>query len=52
VPSRALEKMVDVLVGADPSHARSERERVQADDVYQGGSLRVGLHTSVLLIVH
>jgi E3 ubiquitin-protein ligase CHFR len=52
VPSRALEKMVDVLVRADPSHARSERERVQADDVYQGGSLRVGLHTFIVSGVH
>jgi hypothetical protein len=44
VPSRPLEKMVEVLVRADPTYARSAREKEQADEVYSGGMLRVGIH--------
>jgi hypothetical protein len=46
-PSRPLEKMVEVLVRADPSQARSEREKEQADEVYTGGSLRVSAYIYV-----
>jgi hypothetical protein len=41
IPSRPLEKMVDVLLRADRSFMRTERERLQADDVYKGSTLRV-----------
>ncbi|KLO16760.1 hypothetical protein SCHPADRAFT_822691 [Schizopora paradoxa] len=34
VPSKPLQVIADVLARADPSRARSERERAQADDVY------------------
>lgn len=48
VPSRTLEKMVEILVRADPSYARSAREKEQADEVYSGGLLRVGIYLYML----
>ena len=41
-PSRILQVMVDVLLRADPSRARTDREKQQADELYKPGfSLRV-----------
>ena len=41
-PSRPLQTIVDVLLRAEPSRTRTERERIQADEVYKAGtSLRV-----------
>ncbi|KAN0139832.1 hypothetical protein V8E53_002494 [Lactarius tabidus] len=36
-PSRVLQIMVDVLLRADPSRARTDREKQQADEVYKPG---------------
>ncbi|KAI0044421.1 hypothetical protein FA95DRAFT_1497101 [Auriscalpium vulgare] len=36
-PSRALQVMVDVLLRADPSRGRTEREKQQADEIYRSG---------------
>ncbi|KAI0056267.1 hypothetical protein BV25DRAFT_1766698, partial [Artomyces pyxidatus] len=38
-PSRVLQVMLDVLLRADPSRGRTEREKQQADDVYRPGQL-------------
>ncbi|KAI5123173.1 hypothetical protein M0805_000873 [Coniferiporia weirii] len=35
-PSRALQSMVDVLLRAAPHRQRTERERMQADEIYPG----------------
>lgn len=35
--SRPLQSMVEVLLRSDPSRARTERERSQADEVYHHG---------------
>lgn len=40
-PSRALQTMTDILVRAAPSKARTENERIQADELYKTGALRV-----------
>lgn len=41
-PSRVLQVMIDVLLRADPSRARTDREKQQADEVYKSGqSFRV-----------
>ncbi|KAH0832014.1 hypothetical protein J3R83DRAFT_12919 [Lanmaoa asiatica] len=37
-PSRPLQTIVDVLLRAEPSRARTERERMQADEIYKAGS--------------
>ncbi|KAA1469939.1 hypothetical protein DENSPDRAFT_652747 [Dentipellis sp. KUC8613] len=37
MPSRPLQLMIDVLLRHDPSRARSEREKEQADEVYRNG---------------
>ncbi|KAG6377048.1 hypothetical protein JVT61DRAFT_1097 [Boletus reticuloceps] len=37
-PSRPLQKIVDVLLRAEPSRTRTERERMQADEIYKAGS--------------
>jgi hypothetical protein len=50
MPSRAIEKMVEVLIRADPSHARSEREKAQADEIYLNGNLRVYASDSCIMI--
>jgi hypothetical protein len=40
--SRVLQVMIDVLLRADPSRARTDREKQQADEVYKPGlSFRV-----------
>ena len=36
-PSRVLQIMIDVLLHADPSRARTDREKQQADEVYKPG---------------
>ncbi|KAI9443175.1 hypothetical protein H4582DRAFT_2195857 [Lactarius indigo] len=36
-PSRVLQIMVDVLLRVDPSRARTDRERQQADEIYRPG---------------
>ncbi|KAI0252330.1 hypothetical protein BJV78DRAFT_1124784 [Lactifluus subvellereus] len=36
-PSRILQVMIDVLLRADPSRARTDREKQQADEVYKPG---------------
>ncbi|KAF8258211.1 hypothetical protein EI94DRAFT_1780947 [Lactarius quietus] len=36
-PSRVLQIMVDVLLRADPSRARTDREKQQADEIYRPG---------------
>ncbi|KAI0269792.1 hypothetical protein BC834DRAFT_819972 [Gloeopeniophorella convolvens] len=36
-PSRVLQVMVDVLLRADPSRARTDREKQQADEIYRPG---------------
>ncbi|EGN98356.1 hypothetical protein SERLA73DRAFT_56314 [Serpula lacrymans var. lacrymans S7.3] len=38
IPSRPLQSIIDVLLRADPSKARTERERMQADEIYKGGT--------------
>jgi E3 ubiquitin-protein ligase CHFR len=54
-PFRALQSLIDLLLRVTPSKARTERERMQADEVYKvGTSMRVGfgcwlLSVSVLL---
>ncbi|KAG2361714.1 hypothetical protein BDR07DRAFT_1408933 [Suillus spraguei] len=41
-PSRPLQSIVDILLRADPSRERAERERIQADEVYKAGcSMRI-----------
>ncbi|KAF9241191.1 hypothetical protein BU15DRAFT_45112 [Melanogaster broomeanus] len=41
-PSRPLQTIVDVLLRADPSRTRTERERMQADEIYKvGSSMRI-----------
>jgi E3 ubiquitin-protein ligase CHFR len=40
-PSRALQTMADVLVRHAPDKARTANERMQADEVYKAGALRV-----------
>lgn len=41
-PSRPLQSIVDILLRADPSRERAERERTQADEVYKAGcSMRI-----------
>lgn len=41
-PSRPLQSIVDILLRADPSRVRAERERIQADEVYKAGcSMRI-----------
>ncbi|KDQ62536.1 hypothetical protein JAAARDRAFT_30440 [Jaapia argillacea MUCL 33604] len=40
-PSRALQSMLDLLLRFAPHRARSERERLQADEVYKAGSMRI-----------
>ncbi|EKM49511.1 uncharacterized protein PHACADRAFT_106383 [Phanerochaete carnosa HHB-10118-sp] len=40
-PSRALQTMADVLVKHAPSKARTMNERMQADDMYKAGALRI-----------
>ncbi|KAG9315829.1 hypothetical protein JVU11DRAFT_3478 [Chiua virens] len=41
-PSRPLQTIVDVLLRAVPSRARTERERMQADEIYKAGaSMRI-----------
>jgi hypothetical protein len=43
-PSRVLQVMIDVLLRADPSRARTDREKQQADEVYKpGSSFRVSI---------
>ncbi|EPQ54559.1 hypothetical protein GLOTRDRAFT_77157 [Gloeophyllum trabeum ATCC 11539] len=42
-PSRAIQRMVDLLLKAAPHKARPERERQQADEVYTAGSMRIPL---------
>ncbi|KAI9573642.1 hypothetical protein HD554DRAFT_911186 [Boletus coccyginus] len=37
-PSRPLQTIVDVLLRAEPSRTRTERERIQADEIYKAGS--------------
>ncbi|KAH7928463.1 hypothetical protein BV22DRAFT_210084 [Leucogyrophana mollusca] len=37
-PSRPLQSIVDLLLRTDPSRTRTERERIQADEVYKAGS--------------
>ncbi|KIK93726.1 hypothetical protein PAXRUDRAFT_828667 [Paxillus rubicundulus Ve08.2h10] len=37
-PSRPLQTIVDVLLRAEPSRTRTERERMQADEIYKAGS--------------
>ncbi|PFH53892.1 hypothetical protein AMATHDRAFT_53537 [Amanita thiersii Skay4041] len=41
VPFRPLQAMIDTLLRAAPSKARTERERQQADEVYTGQPLRL-----------
>ncbi|KAJ8595226.1 hypothetical protein M405DRAFT_857457 [Rhizopogon salebrosus TDB-379] len=41
-PSRPLQSIVDILLRADPSRVRAERERIQADEIYKPGcSVRI-----------
>ncbi|KAG8214553.1 hypothetical protein J3R82DRAFT_9614 [Butyriboletus roseoflavus] len=37
-PSRPLQTIVDVVLRAEPSRMRTERERMQADEIYKAGS--------------
>jgi hypothetical protein len=44
--SRVLQVMIDVLLRADPSRARTDREKQQADEVYKPGlSFRVRIYS-------
>ncbi|KAJ7625401.1 hypothetical protein DFH06DRAFT_1444554 [Mycena polygramma] len=40
-PSRILQSVLDVLLRAAPSKARSLEERIQADEIYTGTSMRL-----------
>ena len=47
-PSRPLQSIIDVLLRADPSRTRAPRERLQANEIYQSGPIRV----SVMVYMH
>ena len=38
-PSRALQLVIDVLLRADPSRGRTDREKQQADEIYRPGQI-------------
>ncbi|KAJ7644008.1 hypothetical protein FB45DRAFT_896661 [Roridomyces roridus] len=40
-PFRALQSVLDILLRVAPHKARSERERLQADEIYTGTSMRI-----------
>ncbi|KIJ54401.1 hypothetical protein M422DRAFT_153683, partial [Sphaerobolus stellatus SS14] len=37
-PSRILQSMIDLLLRADPSKARTDTDKVQADEIYKSGT--------------
>jgi E3 ubiquitin-protein ligase CHFR len=44
--------MVEVLLRADRSFTRTERERIQADEIYKGSTLRVSFRAPVFAQAH
>jgi hypothetical protein len=52
-PSRVLQVMIDILLRADPSRNRTDREKQQADEVYKPGlTFRVRIFFSSMYMVY
>lgn len=52
-PSRVLQVMIDILLRADPSRTRTDREKQQADEVYKpGSSFRVRIYLFSMYVAY
>jgi hypothetical protein len=52
-PSRVLQVMIDILLRADPSRTRTDREKQQADEVYKPGlSFRVRIYSFSMYVTY